>query len=185
MNDLSPNKNSKSAKKHIKQAMNTILILKKRKKKEKYQTKTSYCNNRNIQQYFKDTEQHGQYIKSLQRNILKNKNKLHQKKQKSSKEFIPLLLKQKTKRRPSHCISKIQELKSLVIDLTTKNKNKMKENKDWVTNEVEHILVTVKTLALNIQKNVMSHSNRIQPIEQNLTSRKTPDATTKSISEQN
>lgn len=61
----------------------------------------------------------------------------------------------------------------------------MKENKDWVTNEVEHILVTVKTLALNIQKNVMSHSNPIQPVEQNLTSRKTPDATTKSISEQN
>ena len=95
------------------------------------------------------------------------------------------MLKQKTKRRPSHCISKIQELKSLVLDLTTKNKNKMKENKDWVTNKVEHILVTVKTLALNIQKNVMSHSNPIQPVEQNLTSRKTPDATTKSISEQN
>ena len=35
MKDLSPNKNSKSAKKHIKQAMNTILILKKKKEKRK------------------------------------------------------------------------------------------------------------------------------------------------------
>ena len=38
---------------------------------------------------------------------------------------------------------KIKELNSLVLDLTTKNKNKMKETKDWVTNEVEHISATV------------------------------------------
>ena len=54
----------------------------------------------------------------------------------------------------------------------------MKENKDWVTNEVEHIVVTVKKLTLNIQENEISHSNRIQPVEQNLISRKIPYTTT-------
>ena len=49
---------------------------------------------------------------------------------------------------------------------------------------MEHIVVTVKTLTLNIQRNDISHTNRIQPVKQNLNSRKTPDATTKSISEQ-
>ena len=49
---------------------------------------------------------------------------------------------------------------------------------------MEHIVVTVKTLTLNIQRNDISHTNRIQPVEQNLNSRKTPDATTQSISEQ-
>ena len=54
----------------------------------------------------------------------------------------------------------------------------MKENKDWVTNEVEHIVVTVKKLTLNIQENEISHSNRIQLVEQNLISRKIPYTTT-------
>ena len=96
-----------------------------------------------------------------------------------------MLRKKKIKRKPSHCISTIQELKSLGLALTTKNKKKIKENKDWVTNEVEHIDVTVKKLTLNIQKNKILHPDRIQPVEQNLASRKTPDATTQSIREQN
>ena len=49
---------------------------------------------------------------------------------------------------------------------------------------MEHIVVTVKTLTLNIQRNDISHTNLIQPVEQNLNSRKTPDATMQSISEQ-
>ena len=52
-------------------------------------------------------------------------------------------------------------------------------------NEVEHIDVTLKTLTLNIQKNEISHPNRIQPVEQNLALWKTPAATTQSIPEQN
>lgn len=47
----------------------------------------------------------------------------------------------------------------LVVDLTTKNKNKMKETEDWFPNEVEHINTTVNSLALNIQKNGTLQTN--------------------------
>ena len=50
---------------------------------------------------------------------------------------------------------------------------------------MEHIDVTVKTLILNIQKNEISHPNRIQPVEQNPASWKAPAATTQSVPEQN
>ena len=87
----------------------------------------------------------------------------------------------------------------------------MNETKDWVTIEVEHINATVNTLTLNIEINETSqiiHKNKtgkdtkprttksteqnsnfspdcVQPVEQSLTSRKTADAITQSISEQN
>ena len=38
----------------------------------------------------------------------------------------------------------------LIVDLTTKNKNKMKGTGDWFTNEVDHINTTVNSLTLNI-----------------------------------
>ena len=47
----------------------------------------------------------------------------------------------------------------LIVDLTTKNKNKMKETGDWFTNEVKHINTTVNSLTLNIQKNGTLQTN--------------------------
>ena len=95
---------------------------------------------------------------------------------------------------------KIEELKSLVLYLINKNKNNTKETKDYVNNEVEHINATVNNLTLSTQKNEISRNkhktdrgedtktkttksaeqnpnlnpNCIQPVEQNLTSNKTP-----------
>ena len=47
----------------------------------------------------------------------------------------------------------------LIVDLTTKNKNKMKETGDSFTNEVKHINTTVNSLTLNIQKNGTLQTN--------------------------
>ena len=47
----------------------------------------------------------------------------------------------------------------LIVDLTTKNKNKMKETGDWFTNEVKLINTTVNSLTLNIQKNGTLQTN--------------------------
>lgn len=56
MNSVSPNKNSRPPERIHKTGNKHHTNI---KKKEKHQTKTSYCNYRNTQQYCKHTEQHG------------------------------------------------------------------------------------------------------------------------------